>query len=223
MLIQGIPGSQSLSDGSYGNARIGKTGELIKSDLHGRFYEQAYRGNLFTFGKSDTALVAVNAIATTGATAKPVIGVYNPSASGKNLVLLQAIVLASTIGATATNPAGLHWVSSVGNAAISTGSTPINCSSLAASGSVAKAFAMTTALTGLTNVLTYLRASSIGAGLNAAGPATAITQAQGLSIENLDGQIIVPPGGIVGLQVGVDVSAQASNYSVGLLWEEVPV
>jgi hypothetical protein len=223
MLLQGQVGQQQLGDGSLGSARLGRNGELIKSDLHGRFYEQAVRGNLFSFGSSDTALAAVHAIATTGATAKPVVGLWNPPNSGKNLVVLQANVVMSTVGATGVNPAGLHWVYSTGNLVVTTGSTPVNLGSLYAAGSVAKAFAMATALTGLTNALKYLRASAMCPGLNAAGPATAITQPQNCTIENLDGQFIVPPGGVIALQVGADVSANASNLSSGITWEEVAV
>lgn len=213
----------NAQDGGLSPVRMGKQGDLIKSDLHGKYYEQNYRGNLYAFGGSDTALAAVNAITTSGATAKPVIGLWNPSTSGMNLVILKAMVVFTTIGGTAVAPAGLFWVYSTGNSAISTGSTPVNLKTLLASGSVAKAFSVGTALTGLTNALSLLRVAAIGPCLNAAGPATAITQPQANLVEDVEGSIIVPPGGVAAIQVGVDVSAHASNVSTGIVWEEVPV
>lgn len=221
-LTEGLVGPQNNSDGTINIVRTGKQGELTASQVHGRFYEQAYRGNLFTFGGADTALAAVNAVGTTGATAKPVIGLWNPLTSGKNLVILRAMVVFSTIGGTAVAPAGLLWVYSTGNGAVSTGSAPVACN-LSTAGSLTRGFATGTALTGLTNALALLRAAAIGPCLNAAGPATAITQPQANLVEEVDGSIIVPPGGVIAIQVGADVSAHASNVSTGILWEEVPV
>lgn len=221
MLAELKVGPQNNADGVQNPQRGGKQGETICSELHGRFYEQCYRGNLYTFGLSNTALVAANAIATgVGATAQPVLGLYNPISSGVNLVILQAHLVVSTIANSAVAPGGFMWVASANNPAITTGSTPINCKTLLATGSQAKAFAVSTAVTGLTNNLSVLRASNI-APFNAAGAATAVSVTQGNSIENIDGGIIVPPGGCVGLMN--QLSTTTCSVSVGIMWEEVPV
>lgn len=47
MKIESIVGPQVCSDGSATNPRLGATGELIVSNLHGRYFEQSIRGNLF--------------------------------------------------------------------------------------------------------------------------------------------------------------------------------
>lgn len=219
MLLQGQTGPQVTQDGTLPNVRLGKSGEQITQDLHGRFYEQTYRGNCYTFGLSNTALVNANAIATgLTSTAQPIIGIYNPSTSLVNLVILQATLVTSTIANTAVAPGGFMWVYSAGNPGISTGSTPINCKTLTASGSSGKAFAVSTALTGLTNNLAVFRACSIPS-INAAGPATAITQPTSQGCENIDGAIIVPPGGFVGIMN--QVATTTISVSVGILWEEV--
>ncbi len=225
MITQGQVGPQSsttsLSSGTQPASRFGNMGDQIVSELHGRFYEQNYRGGLYSFGLSNTVLAAANAIVTAvDATAKPVVGVWNPLTSGMNLVLLQAIVALTTVAGTAVSPGGFMWLGSANNGAVTTGSTPLNNKTLTASGSVAKAFAISTALTGMTNSLTVLRASSLTS-INAAGPATAISQMQGVSVENIDGSLIVPPGGVVALMN--QVSTTTVNLSVGLFWEEVPV
>ena len=197
------------------------TGAQVVSDAHGRFQEAALQGNLYTFGLSNTALVAANAIATgLTATAQPVIGVWNPLTSGKNLVILQANVIVTTVANSAVAPGGFMWVSSVTNGAITTGSTPINCKTLVASGSVAKSYAVSTALTGLTVNLAVLRAAAI-APFNAAGAATAVSLLQGNAVDNVDGSIVVPPGGVVGIMN--QVSTTTCSVSVSLLWEEIPV
>lgn len=221
MLATGQVGPTVNSDGTNPPLRQSKTGEQMVGDVHARFYEQAYRGNLYTFGISSTALVAANAIATgLTATAQPVIGLYNPSTSTVNLVILKATVVMTVIANTAVAPGGFQWVASIGNTAVSTGSTPFNTKSLAASGATAKAFAMSTALTGLTNNLAFLKSSDI-APINAAGPATAIHQPQGQTFEIVDGAIIVPPGGVVGIMN--QLSTTTVSCSVAILWEEVAV
>lgn len=196
------------------------TGSQRTNDAHSRFFDAAYGGRLFTFGISNTALVAANAIATgLTATAQPVVGIWNPPTSGKTLSVLQLVLPTTTIANTAVSPGGYAWVYSVLNGAISTGSSPISCSTLVANGSVAKAFAISTALTGLTNNLAFLRAAGIPT-INAAGPATAIHQALGNIVENVDGGILVPPGGFVGVMG--QVSTTTVSASPSLLWEELP-
>lgn len=221
MLLNGQVGIQVNADGSNPPLRQGRTGEQLVGDIHGRFYEQCSRANIYTGGISNTALAAANAIVTgLTATALPVIGLWNPSTSGVNLVILQASVVQTTIANTAVSPGGFMWVYSIGNSAVSTGSTPINTKTLTASGSSAKFFPVSTALTGLTNSLAVLKGTGITP-INAAGPSTAIHQAQGVSVENVDGSIIVPPGGVVGIMN--QVSTTTVSVTVGIMWEEVPV
>ncbi len=219
MLAQTQVGPQVLGDGSVTVQRSGRAGESIVQPLHGQFYEQNFRGNMYSFGLSNTALVAANAIATgLTSSAQPVIGLYNPSTSLVNLVILKASLVESVIAGTAVAPGGFMWVYSAGNPGVSTGSTPINNKTLVAAGSSAKAFAVSTALTGLTNSLAVFRGTGIG-GLNAAGPATAISQAQNQTVENVDGSIIVPPGGVIGIMNAL--STTTVQVSVGIIWEEV--
>lgn len=221
MLIQTLVGPQISADGTTPSLRAGRSSEAIVQELHGRFYEQTFRGNVYSFGISNTALVAANAIATgVTSSAQPVVGLYNPSTSPVNLVILQASVVTTTVANTAVAPGGFMWVGSAGNTGVSTGSTPVNMKTLVASGSSGKAFAVSTALTGLTNSLATLRASGI-ASINAAGPATAISQSISNTVENVDGSIIVPPGGVVALMN--QLSTSTISVSVSIVWEEVVI
>ena len=221
MISEGQVGPQVLADGSSQAFRMTKLAAVVFQELHGRFYEQNYRGNVYSFGISNTALVSANAIVTGVSTAaQPVIGVWNPLSSPVNLVLLQASVTVTTVANTMVAPGGFMWLVSAGNGAVSTGSTPINCKALVAAGSYAKAFAVSTALTGLTNSLVVMRAASFSPP-NAAGVSPAVSLTQGISVENVDGSIIVPPGGVAAIMN--QVSTTTVSVSSGLLWEEVPI
>ena len=55
MLIQGQVGPaspQSVQPGTPTAVRQGQLGDVVVSELHGRYYEQAYRQNIFTLSVS---------------------------------------------------------------------------------------------------------------------------------------------------------------------------
>lgn len=205
-------GAAPFTSGPSGNQRV--------ADAHARFFDAAAGGRLFTFGISNTALVAANAIATgLTATAQPIVGLWNPHNSSKVISILQLILPTTTIANTAVSPGGYAWVYSTNNSAISTGSNPINLGNLSSGGSVCRAFAISTALTGMTQNLAFLREAGIQT-INAAGPATAIHQALGEVVENVDGGILVPPGGVIAVMG--QVSTTTVSCSPSLIWEELP-
>lgn len=100
MIIQNQVGTlvstTSLSDGSQVVSRAGKLGDLIVSELQGRFYEQTYRRN--TFIVSNQAVVSSSAALTTTFTG---LLVGNPTTSLVNLVLLKAGCAQVAVGAAA--------------------------------------------------------------------------------------------------------------------------
>ena len=224
--IAGQVGAQALSDGTaLTPIRQGRGGDAIVSELHGRFYEQTFRGNVFTTGMTVTSINnATFTTATLGATGTPIIGVWNPLSSVVNLVVLQAILSVVITALQNTGCGPFMWATSTGNSAISTGLTPINRRTLAASGSVAKGFAGT-AITGLTNNLVVMTAAALGGGnvfniasLDTAAGFSTLLQA---GIENIDGSIIVPPGGVLALLA--TTTPVAHSAASGLVWEEVPI
>lgn len=91
----GQVGPQVLQDGTISTKRLGKAAETVVQELHGRYYEQAYRGNVFS--------VASQAVATTTvglATTYTGLVVSNPTNSTVNLALLKATMMQSVIQAT---------------------------------------------------------------------------------------------------------------------------
>lgn len=222
MLSEQRTGPIVTSDGAVNPARADKQGATVTTDAHGRFQEAALRGYLFSAGMTLTSISNASfTTGTLGATCTPIIGLWNPFGSGKNLVLLQArLQMVTTAITTPTGPGGLVWATSVNQSAISTGITPLSRLSLTASGAVGKGFA-NTALTGLSGNLTVQEASGFSTFVN--NQSTAETGAGFYTshggIEVLDGAFIIPPGGVIallGTTTPVAISATSS-----ILWEEV--
>lgn len=206
--------------------RQGRLGALITSDGHGRFFENTSRGNVYSIGCSVTALSA-NTITQT-ATSTPILGVWNPGTSTVNLVILQAGLTAYIN--TLTTPVGAGtfvWAASTGNNVITTGSAPFNRKTLASAGSQAKGFPGGVALTGLTNNLTIFDGFDMAApgpltyGTITAPTATGNSLTGGFGLTHFDGNLIVPPGGVLALYN--TTSTTTMSVSGRLMWEEVPI
>lgn len=75
--------STNAGDGSQLPLRQGKTGEMIVQTLHGRYYEQVVRGNVY--GASNQAAQAVSVALATTYTG---LCLSNPIGNNRNLVLL---------------------------------------------------------------------------------------------------------------------------------------
>lgn len=219
MLSEVRTGPLVTGDGAVNPARSDRQGALVSQDAHSRMHEANRLGTLFTFGLTQTALAAANATVTgVTSSAQPIVGLWNPSTSLVNLVLWKISAVSSLVANTAVAPGGYVYVVSTGQSAISTGSTPFSCKTLAQSGSSAKAFAMSTALTGMSGSLVTMRGSVIAA-LNAAGPATAIHQPIVPTDELFDGSIIVPPGGVFAMMN--TLSTTTVSLTTSITWEEV--
>lgn len=206
------------------NANFQENQANLVNELHSRLWAATQRGNCYSIGCQLTALSAATVLLT--ASAQPIVGIGNPSASGVNCVILQA-TLQDTLN-TLTTPAALGsfvWAASVGNtSALSAGLAPFNRKTLAASGSAVKAFALSTAslLTGLVNnVVVFETADFPLCNTPAATITVAGTQIEGIvGVQNFDGSLIVPPGGVLALLN--TASTTAHSVAARLLWEEVP-
>lgn len=221
MIIEGKVGVQQLGDGAENEIRIGRQGDALVSQLHGRFYEQALRGNLFSAGSGLTALSA-NTVTLT-ATTTPIVGVYNPLTSKVNLVMLQAGLAVIANSNAATAPGAFVWAAMTNQAAISTGAAPFNRGTLGRTGSAALAFNGGVALTGLANNLVVIEGADFPGMHTIAYSAVAATAFYNgvQAVQHFDGSLIVPPGGVLALLNTVSTT----TFSVWsrLLWEEVPI
>lgn len=202
------------------------TGAQVVTDAHGRFQEAALRGTLFSGGMTITSIANVTfTTATLGATGTPIIGVWNPTNSGKNLVILQIRLQPVITATTSTGYGALMLCTSVNQSAISTGITPFSRLSLSTSGSIAKVYAGT-ALTGLSGNLTVQEASGLGSSngnyseVNGTSASFAPSPTPPM-IDNVDGALIIPPGGIMAI-LGTTTPVAYSAAS-SILWEEVTI
>src|ERR671931_2793238 len=86
MIITGQTGVQRLADGIQAMPRIGAQGEFVSGQLNAEFYEQTLRGNAFVYSQAAAGV----ALAAPSVNSVPMI--WNPSGSGKNLVLHKVVV-----------------------------------------------------------------------------------------------------------------------------------
>lgn len=221
-----VIGTQFGAEGTFQPPNASLSGSQRVNDAHGRFLDSALDERLFSGGSA--TLVAINnvtfTLATLGATAIPVIGVWNPLNSTKNLSILQASLSVVMTALQATGPGGFVWAVSNGNSALTLGLQPWSRRRLDQSGSVARFFS-NVALTGLTNNLAVMTGSVLGGGssVNTAFLATQVgLQTQQVpAIEHIDGNIVVPPGGVLALLAGS--TPVAHSVLANLLWEELPL
>lgn len=222
--IAGQVGPQILADGvGTQPLRQGRSGEAIVQELHGRFHEQVYRGSVYSIGCQLTALSAATVLLT--ASAQPIVGVWNPPASGVNLEILQAALIDLINNVTSVAPGAFVWAASVGNASLTSGLAPFNRKTLANTGSQAKAFALSTAslLAGLTNNLVVFEPAEFNtaSGLLTTTVAAATPTPSVSGVANFDGSLFVPPGGVLALLNTISVTTH--SVAGRLLWEEVPI
>jgi uncharacterized membrane protein YqgA involved in biofilm formation len=208
----GLIGPTIGADNTVQQVRMDKQGAQIMSNLHAPFYEQTYRGNVFSLSVATAA--AITAF-TGGAAGTPQIALWNPSGSGRNAVIISAnygnAVAASAAGTVAW---GLYFGQT---AAITQATTtaPTSMVTLATGGSVMTGFrnVALTSSTALSNVIpigSYYWATAAGAAL--------VTSAGEVELK---GKLIIPPGAVVAL--GGSSALTSATWIGSLVWEEVPL
>jgi hypothetical protein len=123
------PTNISFSDGDDANIILGKQAEMLQAPLHSEYYTQTYRGCVYHASTTPLGL----AIPIYTGTA-PVVCLWNPIGSGKNLSLLN-VVFAYASGTATYGAIGLCYVAGAG--------------SMIATGAVFSAFGTGTSVNGL--------------------------------------------------------------------------
>ena len=98
MLLQGLvadPSNAASADGSTNAVNMGRANDVILSTLHGRYFEQCYRGNIY-YASTVTAGVVIPI----SSTLTPTYSIWNPAGSGK-----LCVPIVTLIGWTATTAA----------------------------------------------------------------------------------------------------------------------
>lgn len=212
MINQNIVGQPAAAGANaIVSGRSGQLGDVIISELHGRYYETTYRNNSFLLSVSTAAAVTAYAGAAGGT---PMLAIFNPSGSGRNAVLNKVsvgnVVAASAAG---TVSFGLFF----GNTAAITQATtvtPWNMGTQLQSGSVVTGFrnvALTSgsAANNAIALASYYWATAAGVGLVSNG------------VFDLEGSVIIPPGSYCAL--GGSAALTSATWIGSMQWEEVPV
>lgn len=207
MLAQGQVGPVAVADGTNPPARMGRTAEVSVQELHGRYYEAAFRKNLFTAYSAGTAMTVVG-------TGMVGLQIWNgsPVVNGVNLVLLKVSGFISVTSATTT---GIVLATGIGQVNAPTGQTAITRSGNNFIGATAsQALAL--------NAGTFSNAPTAVFVLMHNTAAIASTGEDiGFNMD-LEGSIIIPPQSYACLAT-LGATAAAAAVTCNIMWEEVPV
>lgn len=130
----------SNADSSQPIAAMGKYGEFLGAELHGKYYTHNYRGKLF-YASQAIAGVAITTVGTTAGFA-----CFNPIGSGVNMVLIRFEAWIQTLPVTPIVGAYSLYVNTTLQAAGVTGSTALTVQpGFLGSGGQSRCIAFTTA------------------------------------------------------------------------------
>lgn len=219
MYLQGTvfdPSSAATPDGATATVNMGRANELIVSELHGKYFEQCYRGNIYYASTASTGVVIP--IATT---LTPTYSLWNPAGSGKLMVPVALLLgWTSTTAALgeivwmATTNAGSGISSTAPFVAFGTGSG-VNAN--LGSGKVSQMRTATGGTTTLVAAPTFYR--STGLSITATTAATA-TGPGWTWRDDFDGTSVVGPGNAIHLMASTAIAIAAT---VTVVYEEIPL
>jgi len=212
MLIQGqvgAPQAQSIPAGTTPPIRQGQLGDVIVSEVHGRYYETNYRGALFSTFINALTISSTHATPIASGTGTPIIGIFNPAGSGKNVSIVR--VQQATTSGTPGGPLLWNTIPNPQNIT-ATFTAAYSNFNLAQQGSVTRIF-NNTALT----------ASTAGVAFRTAGGPAAVA-ATGVIMtysEEYAGDLLVIPGSMIAL--AATAAGTSHVISCFVEWEEIPV
>lgn len=204
-------GVLAASPGAQIDQAADRQGAGLVTELNGRYATLAAMGQLFHAGSGSVTIAAANVGPLAAATGQPILGLYNPLTSGRNLHILKHGV--TTVSGTPGGP--MVWNYGLQQNITQAPSNVIVPGLLAGGaggGAVAKAFA-NVALTGST-LQTYLRDA-------VAISAVAAAFIERFLMEDDGGDIIVPPGGM--LSLAAFAAGTTHLVRANLTWAELPV
>lgn len=202
--FSGKVGPQSSADGSESRIRSTRTGALVVAHAHGRLFEAAIRGKLYTASN-----VAAQAVSVALATTYTGLCISNPVGSQVNLSILGCQYALSVAPA---GIASLHLIAGYSAAGVVTHTTPLAAPGIQSSivGQAGTPGAKADSACTIVNPYYLL---SMGSGFTA-GALYGTTP----SFIDIAGAIVVPPGGWIAWGALTAVTGFGS-----FLWEEVPV
>jgi len=213
MLIQNQVGpiatTTSISAGLQAPARAGQLGDTIVSELHGRYYETAYRRNLFLATSPAASVTSAGIIASAAAYTGLVL--YNPVGNINNLVV-NKVGVAFPVAPAAVVVVGLTTLGVVSAVATTTAATTRN---LYLGGAAPTALAYSVA------TVTYSTAALPAHILGVVGTGAITVFSTITSLYDLEGSLIIPPG--YAASIYTSTAANTAGFWGSFQWEEVPI
>jgi hypothetical protein len=200
MLSEATVGQRVLQDGNETELRLTRYGGLAVNHANVRFYDCVSRGNCFVVSQQAAAALGT-ALTATAVT----LTLYNPTASGRNLVLIESTLVVPVATSAGQVVYAVNDTAGQAAPATTTAATIRNCLLGAGSASQARAFTAAT----LPSVPVAVR--------NLAGIISATPGGVHTIVDNVDGKLIITPGTMVTIQ-GITTNATGV---ISLLWEEV--
>jgi len=206
-------GPTTNSDNTNPQVRSGKAAEIIVSELHGKYAEQTYRGNVFW-----ACMTAGVILPAPASTANNPFTLANPAGSGKNLNLISFDMIMTVIpGTPLTGLYGLYVNTNVIAAAV-TGTAIVPLPGLIGSNfqPVAKPFSTSTLPAAPTLILPFANKIT--------GEVATVVPIMGLPSFHIDfdGKMSIAPGSAITPQQTV---ADTTNATIlcAMCWEELPI
>jgi len=205
MQLNANQGQSGKQTGQNVPVSVGEYGDVLLTELMPRYYQQTYRGNKYS------CLYASAALAVAAAASSFIL--YNPTGSGKNLVLTDAYIALTAMTAVATGcDIVLAWAPvATTPGTIGTPLVPANC--LIGSANKSVAVAAPTATLGTTPTFARVLGSLYGD--------LAANDIAGIH-DDIGGAIIIAPGFGVAI-FGVNGTPADVTIAPCLTWDEVPV
>ena len=204
---QTLVGVQGNTDGSVIFSRAGKQGEQMVSELHGRYYEQAYRKNVYVGSNGATPTVTTVALATTYTG----LALINPVGSGVNLSVLKVGVSFIVVFPAVATVGVMAGYSPLGTTTFTAAATDGLSSVLNGPRALGRA-ALSATLVGTPQLHTVF-----GSGLTGA----ATVQTTQWALYDMEGSLIIPPGGYAAIYTSTVCGA--AGMAASFMWEENPV
>lgn len=217
MLIQGQVGApaQSVSTGATPPIRQGQLGDVVVSELHGRYYEQTYRRNMYSGAISGATGLTATALGVITATAYTGLALYNPPNS-QVVCVLQKCGWALPIAPAAATVVSLGQFYSPG---IPYTTTAVSAKNNYIQGPAPTASLYSVATFGISSTAPVTTTPTHTLGW--VGTVAATSTANQLTITDLEGSIVIPPGG--GVCYYLSTVAQTNGFFGSFAWEEVPI
>lgn len=183
-----VIGEGLAADGALALARGTKLRELVVATFAPRFREAASRGRIFNISTAAGGVTLAAGMATLGAGATSLLSLYNPPGSGFNLSLLRSWVW----HVSGTPAAGVWSYWGVGGQVITAAGNAVAGKSMVGGAAMPATGFANAALTG-SGAQAFLRPIPSA---QFAGAIAATTPGQ-VAVDEVDGAIEVPPGGLL--------------------------